>query len=60
MRTRNFSEVSQFASILAANRGLNEEHVKEVLSTLEELTASGVQVDAKSYRLCLEQLDTIN
>lgn len=60
MRTRDFSEVSQFASILAANRGLNEERVKEVLSTLEELTASGVQVDAKSYRLCLEQLDTIN
>lgn len=60
MRTRDFSEVSQFASILAANRGLNEEHVKEVLSTLEELTASGVQVDARSYRLCLEQLDTIN
>ena len=60
MRTRNFSEVSQFASILAANRKLNEERVKEVLSTLEELTASGVQVDAKSYRLCLEQLDTIN
>lgn len=60
MRTRDFSEVSQFASILAANRGLNEERVKEVLSTLEELTASGVQVDARSYRLCLEQLDTIN
>lgn len=60
MRTRDFSEVSQFARILAANRGLNEERVKEVLSTLEELTASGVQVDAKSYRLCLEQLDTIN
>ena len=60
MRTRDFSEVSQFASILAANRGLNEERVKEVLSTLEDLTASGVQVDARSYRLCLEQLDTIN
>lgn len=60
MRTRDFSEVSQFASILAANRGLNAERVKEVLSTLEELTASGVQVDARSYRLCLEQLDTIN
>ena len=60
MRTRDFSEVSQFASILAANRELNEERVKEVLSTLEELTASGVQVDARSYRLCLEQLDTIN
>ena len=59
MRTRNFSEVSQFASILATNRGLNEERVKEVLSTLEELTASGVQVDAKSYRLCLKQLDEI-
>ena len=60
MRTRNFSEISQFASILAASRGLNEERVKEVFSTLEELTASGVQVDAKSYRLCLEQLETIN
>ena len=59
MRTRDFSEVSQFASILATNRGLNEERVKEVLSTLEELTASGVQVDAKSYRLCLKQLDEI-
>ena len=60
MRTRNFSEVSQFASILAANRGLNEERVKEVLTTLEELTASGVQVDAKSYRLCLEQLEPLS
>ena len=59
MRTRDFSEVSQFASILATNRGLNEERVKEVLSTLEELTANGVQVDAKSYRLCLKQLDEI-
>ncbi len=60
MRTRDFSEVSQFASILAASRGLNEERVKEVLSTLEELTASGVQVDAKSYRLCLELLETLS
>ena len=60
MRTRDFSEVSQFASILAASRGLNEERVKEVFSTLEELTASGVQVDAKSYRLCLELLETLS
>lgn len=59
MRTRDFSTVSQFASILAASRGFNEERVKEIFSTLEELTATGVQVDAKSYRLCLEQLDEI-
>ena len=59
MRTRNFSKVSQFAGIVATTRKLNDAHVREVFSTLEELTANGVQVDAKSYRLCLKELDEI-
>lgn len=59
MRTRDFTEVSQFAEHIATAKGLNAESVREVLTTLEELTANSVEVDAQSYRLCLGQLAMI-
>ena len=59
MRTRDYTEVSQFAEHIANTKHLDKESVKEVLTTLEELTANGVQVDDKAYRVCLEQLDKI-
>ena len=59
MRTRDFTEVSQFAEHIASTKGLKTESVREVLTTLEELTANSVEVDAQSYRLCLGQLATI-
>ncbi len=59
MRTRDYTEVSQFAEHIATTKGLRLENVKEVLNTLEELTASGVEVDARSYRLCLGQLSQL-
>ena len=59
MRTRDFTEVSQFAEHIATTKGLRLENIKEVLNTLEELTASGVEVDARSYRLCLGQLSQL-
>ena len=37
-----------------------KEAVKEVLTTLEELTAPGVQVDDKAYRVCLEQIQPLS
>lgn len=59
MRTRDYTEASQFAEHIANSKHLDKESVKEVLTTLEELTANGVQVDDKAYRVCLEQLDKI-
>ena len=59
MRTRDYTEVSQFAEHIANTKHLDKEAVKEVLTTLEELTAPGVQVDDKAYRVCLEQINEI-
>ena len=59
MRTRDFTQISQFAEHIANSKGLNIDHVREVLNTLEELTDFSVQVDATSYRLCINQLEEI-
>lgn len=59
MRTRNFTKISQFAEHVANTKGLSREQVAEVLSTLEELTAPGVHVEAESYRLCINQVDEV-
>lgn len=60
MRTREFTKVSEFAGHIAAAKNIDSAHVKSVLTTLEELTDIGVQVDANSYRLCLKQLDELD
>ena len=60
MRTRDYTEVSQFAEHIANTKHLDKEAVKEVLTTLEELTAPGVQVDDKAYRVCLEQIQPLS
>lgn len=59
MRTRDFTQISQFAEHIANTKGLNIDHVREMLNTLEELTDFSVQVDATSYRLCINQLEEI-
>ena len=60
MRTRDYTEVSQFAEHIANTKHLDKEAIKEVLTTLEELTAPGVQVDDKAYRVCLEQIQPLS
>ena len=60
MRTRDYTEVSQFAEHIANTKHLDKEAVKEVLTSLEELTAPGVQVDDKAYRVCLEQIQPLS
>ena len=59
-RTRNFSSISQFAEHVAAAKHLDVEKVRSILKTLEELSNATGSVDAKSYRLCLEQLNILN
>lgn len=59
-RTRNFSSISQFAEHVAVSKHLDAAKVRSILDTLEELSTTTGQVDAKSYRLCLEQLSILN
>lgn len=59
IRTKDFTHISQFASLVANSHKLNADDVRKVLLRLESLTTDSIVVSQKDHLACIKSLDGI-